>query len=265
LPSATIDLNCDLGESFGPYFMGRDQDILRHVSSANIACGWHGGDPLVMERTVRAAFSAGVAIGAHPGYPDLMGFGRRRLDCSPEEVRAYVIYQIGALHAFCRANGTVLRHVKPHGALYWAAMETEPIAEAVAGAIADVDPSLAYVALAGPAGSLMRDVASGMGLSVIQEAYADRNYDSSGKLTPRSAHDASITDPNQAAARAVQIAEQGFIRATDGTELAIRADTLCVHGDTGGALEMVRLIREALESRGVIVAHSSPRRGGPNK
>jgi UPF0271 protein len=250
----TIDLNCDMGESFGAYRLGMDDEVIRHITSANIACGWHAGDPLVMDRTVALAVQHGVGVGAHPGYPDLLGFGRRNLDCTPDEVRAYMVCQIGALQAFCRAHGTRLRHVKPHGALYLTAVEDETVARAVAEAILSVDPALMFVALAGAKGRVMRQVGQELGLKVVYEAFPDRAYMAEGTLAPRSRPGAVIRDPVLVAERALRMAQEGRIVAVDGTLLEIEAQTLCVHGDNPAAVELVRSIRETLEAAGVKVA-----------
>jgi UPF0271 protein len=250
----TIDLNCDMGESSGAYRLGMDDEVIRHITSANIACGWHAGDPLVMERTVGQAVAYGVGVGAHPGYPDLLGFGRRNLDCTPAEVRAYMIYQIGALQGFCRAHGTRLRHVKPHGALYLTAVENEAVARAVAEAILRVDPGLMFVALAGAKGRVMQQVGRNLGLKVAYEAFPDRAYTPEGTLAPRSQPGAVIKDPALVAERALRMATEGRIVAVDGTLLEIEAQTLCVHGDNPAAVELVRSIRETLEAAGVKVA-----------
>jgi UPF0271 protein len=250
----TIDLNCDMGESFGAYRLGMDAEVIRHITSANIACGWHAGDPLVMDRTVAMAVAHGVGVGAHPGYPDLLGFGRRNLDCTPEELRHYMVYQIGALQAFCRAHGTCLRHVKPHGALYLTAVEDEAVARAVAEAILSVDSGLMFVALAGAKGRVMRRVGQELGLKVVYEAFPDRAYTAEGTLAPRSRPGALIKDPALVAERALRMAAEGRIVAVDGTVIEIEAQTLCVHGDNPAAVDLVRGIRESLEAAGVKVA-----------
>jgi len=250
----TIDLNCDMGESFGAYRLGMDEAVIRHITSANIACGWHAGDALVMDRTVAMAVARNVGVGAHPGYPDLLGFGRRNLDCTPGELRAYMVYQIGALQAFCRAHGTRLRHVKPHGALYLTAVEDEAVARAVAEAILSVDPALMFVALAGAKGRLMREVGQELGLKVVYEAFPDRAYTTDGTLAPRSRPGAVIKDPEMVAARALGMATEGRIVSVEGTVIEIEAQTLCVHGDNPAAVDLVRSIRETLEAAGVKVA-----------
>jgi len=248
-----IDINCDMGESYGAYRIGLDEEIIKYITSANVACGWHAGDPLVMERTVRLAREHGVRVGAHPGYPDRMGFGRRFMDCTPEEIRAYVIYQVGALQAFCKAQGIGLSHVKPHGALYNRAVEDEALARAIVEAVASVDRNLLYVALAGQRGEMMRRVGEEIGLRVVYEAFPDRAYTPEGRLLSRRLPGAVIKDPEEVAERALMIAKEGKIRAVDGSEIPLQAQTLCVHGDTPGAVDLARRIRERLEAEGIEV------------
>lgn len=248
-----MDLNCDMGESFGGYKLGLDEEVIKYITSANVACGWHAGDPLVMMRTVKMAKEYGVGVGAHPGYPDLLGFGRRNMDCTPEEVRNYVIYQIGALQAFCTANKIELRHVKPHGNLYMTAVENENVARAIAQAIVAVDPRLMYVALAGAKGELIALVAQEVGLKVVFEAFPDRAYTSQGTLLSRRDPGAVIQDPKIVANRALKMAKEKRIVAVDGSEIIVEAQTLCVHGDNPKAVELVRAIRETLETNGVEV------------
>ena len=249
-----IDLNCDMGESFGAYNLGMDHEAIRYITSANIACGWHAGDPLVMNRTVQMASENGVGVGAHPGYPDLIGFGRRNMDCTPEELKHYLVYQIGALQAFCRVHGTRLRHVKPHGALYLTAVEKEAVARAVAEAIVSVDSNLMFVALAGAKGEIMRGIGREVGLRVVYEAFPDRAYTPEGTLASRRTPDAVIKDPVIVAERALRMAAEGKIVATDGSIIEIEAQTLCVHGDTPAAVASVRNIRETLEGAGIRLA-----------
>ena len=246
-----IDLNCDMGESFGPWKLGMDEAVMKYITNANIACGWHAGDSLVMERTVRIAGEHGVGIGAHPGYPDLLGFGRRKMDCSTEEIRTAVIYQVGALRAFCDALGTKLVHVKPHGALYLTAVEEESVARGVAEAIVSVDPNLVYVALAGAKGELMRRIGEEIGLQVRYEAFPDRAYTPEGTLVSRKQPGALIHDPQEVSERVVRMAKEGKVRAIDGTEISLQVDTLCVHGDNPTAMELVKAIRQGLEAEGV--------------
>ncbi len=240
---ARVDLNCDLGESFGRYTLGLDDQVIPLVSSVNIACGMHAGDPVVMRRTVKAAAAAHVALGAHPGYPDLQGFGRRNMALSPDEAYAFVLYQIGALQGFCLAEGTRLHHVKPHGQLYNTAAKDRALAQAIAAAVHDFDPNLVLVALAG--GELAR-AGEEAGLTVAQEFFADRNYTDDGTLVPRSQPDATLSDEKFAVARAVRAVKEGTIKSISGKTIAVRADTICTHGDNAHALEFVRGLRAAL-------------------
>jgi UPF0271 protein len=253
----TIDLNCDLGESFGAYGMGDDAGVLPYVTSANVACGAHAGDPSVMRRTVAAALEHGVAIGAHPGLPDLAGFGRREMRISPQEAYDLVVYQVGALAAFAAAAGTALGHVKPHGALYNMACADAALAEPIARAVHDVD---ARLILFGMPGSELQRAAEGAGLRFAREAFADRAYTARGSLVPRGTPGAVIDDPDQAVRRAVLIATEQRVRTADGGELRLEADTLCVHGDRADAARFARMLREGLERGGVRVA--APNRGG---
>lgn len=243
-----IDLNCDAGEAFGPWPMGNDDALVPLMTSVNIACGAHAGDPLVMRRTVALAARHGVQIGAHPGYPDLQGFGRRAIDMAPREVEAWILAQIGALAAIARAEGIALAHVKPHGALYNTAADNIPLAEAIARAVRSFDPSLVLVALAG---SSQVAVARSMGLRVAEEAFADRGYAASGRLLPRSSPDALVADARRAAQRAVDLARTGILHASDGSELRLRPHTLCVHSDTPGAAALATGVRDALLAAGV--------------
>lgn len=246
-----IDLNSDLGEGFGAWRMGDDDAILEQVSSANIACGFHAGDPSVMRRTVRLATQRGVAIGAHPSLPDLQGFGRREMRVTPEEVYDFVLYQVGALQAFCRACGTVLSHVKPHGALYNMAASDEALARAIAHAVRDFDPDLVLFGLAGSA--LVR-AGCEAGLPVAHEVFADRTYQADGSLTPRTRADALLDDPALAWKQVRSMVFEGAVTAIGGTRISIRADTLCLHGDGAAAVELARSLRRALQAEGVQVA-----------
>jgi len=246
-----MDINCDMGESFGAYKLGSDEEIIKLVTSVNIACGWHAGDAMTMDRTVRLAASHGVGIGAHPGYPDLPGFGRRQMDCTPEEIGNYVIYQIGALSAFCRAHGARLTHVKPHGALYLKAAEDEAIARAVVKAILCVDPSLQYVALAGAKGEMSGAVCRELGIKICYEAFPDRAYTPQGTLLSRRQPGALVTSPQEVAKRALLMAQKGKVIAIDGTEIELAPDTLCIHGDSPEAPALARAIRRRLEEAGV--------------
>jgi 5-oxoprolinase (ATP-hydrolysing) subunit A len=242
----TIDLNADLGEGFAT-----DAEVLSLVSSANIACGFHAGDPLVMRETVAGAVRGGAVIGAHPGYPDRDGFGRRDLDASPAEITAYVIYQIGALDAVCRAAGTRVRYVKPHGALYNRAATDPVAAAAIASGVHLVDPTLTLLGLAG---SQLITAARAAGLATASEAFADRGYRRDGTLAPRSIAGAVITDPEAVARRAARLVIDGRVETIDGYSLAIEADSLCVHGDTAGAASLLRLVRQRLAADGVRIA-----------
>ena len=246
-----VDLNSDLGESFGAYTIGNDGQVVPVVSSVNVACGMHAGDPGVMRATVALAARHGVAVGAHPGYPDLQGFGRRDMALSPQEVYDCVLYQIGALGAFCRAAGVELHHVKPHGQLYNRAARDRTAADAVAAAVRDYDASLVLVGLAG---SELVAAGRGAGLHCAEEFFADRAYACDGTLVPRSKPGAVVADEEAAIERTVRAVTAGSVRAIDGTEVPVRADTVCVHGDNPHALAFARALRSALEARGVAVA-----------
>jgi len=249
----SIDLNCDMGESFGAFKIGLDEEVIKYITSANIACGWHAGDPMIMDKTVKMAVQNGVGIGAHPGYPDLLGFGRRNMDCLPEEIRNYLVYQIGAMKGFCAVHQAKLRHVKPHGNLYLTAVENERVARAIAEAIVSVDPELIYVALAGAKGELMTRIGKEVGLKVAYEAFPDRAYTSDGTLVSRRQAGAVIKEPEKVAERALKMAKDGKVVAADGHEIVLEAQTLCVHGDTPGAVNLVKQIRENLENEGIEV------------
>ena len=246
-----IDLNCDLGESFATYTLGMDADVIPHITSANVACGWHGGDPLVMQKTVALCRQYGVAVGAHPSYPDLLGFGRRNMSVTADEARAYIKYQVGALMAFCRAEGLELHHVKPHGALYNAMGRDPALAEAVCQGIRDCGKNLIVMALAGSAAV---EAAVSLGLPVAQEVFADRAYEEDGSLVDRKKPGAMITDENEAIARVVRMVTDGKVQAITGRDIPVRADSVCVHGDGPKALAFVRSIRDALQKAGVTVA-----------
>ncbi|NPU83250.1 MAG: 5-oxoprolinase subunit PxpA [Syntrophaceae bacterium] len=249
-----IDLNCDMGESFGAYTLGMDAEAIRHITSANIACGFHAGDARVMYETVRLAKGNGVAVGAHPGYPDLAGFGRRRMDCTPEEIRDYVMYQVGALRAFCDAHDVALQHVKPHGSLYNESVGNEALLRSLIGAVARIDRGLIYLALGGAQAPLVKRIAAEAGIRVAFEAFPDRAYTPDGKLAPRSMPGAVIEDPEEASARALLMAQEGKVIATDGTVLDMEIHTLCVHGDNPAAVALVKRIRSVLERDGIGVA-----------
>ncbi|WPZ19774.1 5-oxoprolinase subunit PxpA [Geobacillus subterraneus] len=245
----TIDLNCDFGESFGVYRIGQEE-ILSYVTSVNIACGFHAGDPLVMRQTVQLAIRHGVAIGAHPGFPDLLGFGRRMMAVSPEEVYAYVVYQIGALSAFVKAEGGVMTHVKPHGALYNMAAKDTVLSEAIAKAVYDVDPSLV---LYGLAGSELIRAGQAYGLRTASEVFADRTYQADGSLTPRSDPQAVIADEDEAVKQVLTMIRDRRVRSVQGTDVSIEADTVCLHGDNEQAVRFAKRLRETLQKEGVAI------------
>ncbi|NTU82049.1 MAG: LamB/YcsF family protein [Chloroflexales bacterium] len=249
----TIDLNCDCGEGFGAWSMGDDAAVLPHVTSANVACGGHAGDPTVMRRTVRLCHDLGVTVGAHPGFPDLQGFGRRALPMAPEEIEASVLAQIGALYAVARAEGVELRHVKPHGALYNVAAITPAVAAAIARAVAAFSRDLVLVGLAGS-----QLIAAGQmaGLRVAHEAFADRGYAADGTLLARGTPGALILDPAANLAQALNIVA-GHTLSPEGAYLPIAADTLCIHGDTPGAATRAAHLRRGLAEAGVTVTSFS--------
>lgn len=245
-----VDLNSDLGESFGAYKIGNDAEILKTVTSANVACGFHAGDPQVMYRTVKTALECGCAIGAHPGMPDLVGFGRRKMDITAEEAYTIVIYQIGALQGFAKTFGATLQHVKPHGALYNMAAGNTMLAEAIANAIYDIDPTLILFGLAGSELIKAGDV---IGLKTASEVFADRSYQEDGSLTPRSLPGAMITDEEQSMAQVLRMVKEGVVTTLSRKEIEVKADTICVHGDGPKALAFTQKIRTELEAAGITV------------
>ncbi len=245
-----VDLNSDLGESFGRYKLGLDEEVMKYITSANVATGWHAGDPLVMRKTVRLAKEKGVAVGAHPGYPDLLGFGRRYMKLSKEEARNYLLYQIGALHAFAKAEGLELQHVKPHGALYNALVKEDELARAVIKGIADFDKNLIFVTLSG---SRVAEIAEEMGVKVAHEVFADRAYNPDGTLVPRSKPGAVIENREEIVERVVSMIKDGGVRTIDGEWVELKVDTICVHGDNPRAVEIAAHVRKALEGEGVKV------------
>lgn len=247
----TVDLNCDMGEAFGPWPMGRDAELMRFISSANIACGFHAGDASTMRKTVELAKENGVAVGAHPGYPDLQGFGRRNMSLSPGEVYDQVIYQVSALRGICETQGVPLCHVKPHGALYNQAARDERLAAAIADAVRAVDPRLILVGLSGS--ELIR-AGQAMGLTTASEVFIDRTYQPDGSLTPRSEPNALIEEADLAVSQALQMIEQGTVTAVEGNEVAIRAETICIHGDGEHAVDFAAAIRREFESRSIRLA-----------
>ena len=242
-----MDLNADVGESYGAWSLGEDETLIPLVTSVNVACGAHAGDPDVIARTVALAVRHGVAVGAHPGYPDRAGFGRRAMALTPAEIERSVVVQVGAVWAAARAAGVALRHVKAHGALYNRAAQDEDAAAAIARAVASVDPALW---LFGRAGSAQVDAGRAHGLQVVEEAFADRAYEADGSLRSRSLDGSVLDDPAEAAAQALAIV-RGSVTAGDGSEVRLRADSICVHGDLPGAAARARAVREALAAAGV--------------
>ena len=254
----TVDLNSDLGEGYGAWRMGDDSAMLDIVSSANLACGFHAGDPLTILATVRQAAARDVVIGAHVSYPDRVGFGRRAMDLSGAELTADIIYQIGALQGICRAAGARLRYVKPHGALYNRIAVDQAQGAAVIEAIRAVDPELALMGLAG---TPILHQAAHAGLPILAEAFADRAYLPDGRLMSRHDPAAVIHDPDLVAERMLRLVREGRIRAADGSDLQLRADSICVHGDSPGAVIMAARIRDMLRAEGVTIAPALPRHG----
>ena len=247
----TIDLNCDMGESYGAWKMGDDAALMPYVSSANIACGFHGGDPATIRATVRLAVEHGVAVGAHPSLPDLQGFGRRAMKISPQDMYDLVVYQAGAVEAFARAAGARLHHVKCHGALYNMAANDAGLAEAMARAVKDLGGDLVLYALSN---SLMMTTGKKLGLRVAGEVFADRGYADDGTLAPRGTPGAMIEDAATAAARALEMVEKRCVKSLSGTSIPVVPDTLCVHGDQPGAVAFARAIRKTFSDHGVAVA-----------
>jgi len=245
-----IDINCDMGESFGVYTLGRDAEVMEYISSANIACGWHAGDPMVMEQTVRLAKEKGVAVGAHPGYPDLMGFGRRRMELTPIEIENYLLYQMGALYAFARAHGLPLQHVKAHGALGNVAFVDLEVSKTIARAAARFSKAIVFVALSG---TVMVQAAKEVGVRFVEEVYADRVYNPDGTLQSRKIAGSVIHDPEKAAGQALTMVQEGYVIANDGTPVRVKPETLCIHGDTPQAVPILQRIREALQRASIAV------------
>jgi 5-oxoprolinase (ATP-hydrolysing) subunit A len=246
-----VDLNCDLGESFGRYKLGEQQDILKYVTSANIACGFHAGDPTVMRETVKLAIENGVKIGAHPGLPDLNGFGRRDMNITAQEGYDMVVYQIGALQGFLTRYNETMQHVKPHGALYQMASRDGELAEAIAQAVYDISPSLV---LFGLSGSELTKAGEKIGLRTAHEVFADRTYQADGSLTSRSQTDALITDQEHAVAQVLKMVTEGRVNSQQNTEVSLQADTICIHGDGAHALDFAKYIKESLENNQINVA-----------
>lgn len=245
------DLNCDLGESFGAYTIGMDEEVIKLVSSANVACGFHASDPVVMQKTVQRALAAGIGIGAHPGFYDLMGFGRRNMNISPKEAYAYVTYQLGALNAFCLQQGGKIQHVKPHGALYNMAGKDYELAKGICSAIYDFDPG---IILLGLSGSQMINAGRDVGLRCANEFFADRAYEDDGSLRARTKEGAMVEDENEAVERVVKVLKTGYVTTYSGNELELKIDSVCVHGDNAHALEFVKTIRERFAKENIEIA-----------
>jgi len=246
-----IDLNCDMGESYGAWKMGADADVMPFITSANIACGFHGGDPATIRKTVKLAVDHGVAIGAHPSLPDLMGFGRRVMRISPQDMYDLVVYQAGAVEAFARAAGAKLHHVKCHGALYNMAATDEALSEAMARAVADLGNGISLYALSN---SVMMKTAKAKGIKVYGEVFGDRGYSDDGTLAPRDKPGGMIEDPAESAKQVLAMIEEGYVTSLGGKRVPVAADTLCLHGDQPGAVTFARKLRETFKERGISVA-----------
>jgi UPF0271 protein len=257
MPVNKIDLNSDVGESFGNYNLGMDEDLIPLISSANIACGFHAGDPTVMRRTIAIARENGVAIGAHPGFPDLIGFGRRNMDASLDEIKDYVTYQVGAIQAFALSEGLKLQHVKPHGALYNMAVQNPEIWDAVAEAVSALDKSLILFVLAGSNRSDLEAIGAKHGIRIGFEFFGDRAYNRDGSLVSRKLPGAVIHDNEMVAEKVLKMVTEGQVGCIDGSEIDMAADTICVHGDNPSALALVKNIRETLMASGVEIAPPS--------
>jgi UPF0271 protein len=248
--SARVDLNCDMGESFGAYRIGADDEVFPFITSANVACGFHGGDPTVMRTTLTKARERGVAVGAHPGFPDLIGFGRRNMDVTPDDAYDLVVYQVGALMGFAKAAGVELQHVKAHGALYNMAAAKPELAAAIARAVRDVDRQLV---LFGLPGSHLISEGESAGLTTAGEAFADRNYMNDGSLVSRRRADAQVHDAEEAVRRAIRMVREGKVRSVDGQDIPLKVDTICLHGDGPHAVEFAQRLRTAFSGDGIAV------------
>ena len=246
-----VDLNCDMGESFGNYKIGMDEDIVQYISSANIACGFHASDPLVMEKTIGLCRQAGVAPGAHPGFPDLVGFGRRQMKVTMPELKAMIIYQVGALKAFAEAEGLSLQHVKPHGAMYNMAGKDPQMADAICEGIASVDPDLILLGLSG---SAFEGAAARAGLRFAREVFADRAYEEDGSLVARGRDGAMITDEQEAIRRVISMVKDHKVKAITGREIPVFPDSICLHGDSPKAVLFAKMIREELTRENIEIA-----------
>ncbi|MFP3154249.1 LamB/YcsF family protein [Lachnospiraceae bacterium ZAX-1] len=246
-----VDLNCDLGESFGVYKLGEDAAILAYITSANVACGFHASDPLTMAQTVANAKASGVSIGAHPGFPDLLGFGRRAMQITPQEAKAYIQYQVGALLAFCKSANVPLVHVKPHGALYNMAARDIDLSYAICNGIKEISPDIILLA---QSGSKMLEAAQELGLPFASEVFADRTYQPDASLTPRSHENAVIGSSELAIAQTIQMVKEGTVTATNGQTIPIRADSICIHGDSPKALQFAKEIYGILRAQDIVIA-----------
>lgn len=247
---AVVDLNSDLGEGFGSYSLGMDQEILPYVTSINLACGWHAGDPMIMDKRVKLAKKVGVSVGSHPGYPDLLGFGRRQLSLSPEEARTYMLYQSGALMAFLHGQGERLQHVKLHGAFYNQACADQDLAQGIIQGMKELGKDVILLALSG---SYLAREAKNRGVRVCEEVFADRGYHADGSLVHRSHPQAFVKDPSVAIPRVIKMVKEGRVISIEGEEISLQADSICVHGDNPKALEFVSSLRKGLEDAGVSV------------
>lgn len=245
-----VDLNSDMGESFGAYKIGRDEELVKLVTSANVACGFHAGDPAVLERTVWLCKENGVQVGAHPGFPDLMGFGRRQMEVKPGELKSYIIYQVGALNGIANSLGVKVLHVKPHGALYNMAWSRKDYAEAIVDAVKSLPYDLILVA---PYGSEMHKVAEREGIKVAFEGFAERGYTSEGRLVKRGQPGAVIHDVKEVAERALRMVDEGKVRSVDGKDIEIVVNTICIHSDSPNSDAMAKAIRERFEEAGISV------------
>ncbi|MDR3185429.1 MAG: LamB/YcsF family protein [Christensenellaceae bacterium] len=246
-----VDLNCDLGESFGVYTLGTDEELVGYITSANVACGYHAADPCVMSKTVSICKKANIAVGGHPGFPDLLGFGRRNMDVTPSEMKAYVQYQTGAILAFCMSYGIKLQHIKPHGAMYNMAAKDIELARAICTGIKEIDPD---IILLGLSGSCMLTQASELGLRVAKEVFADRGYEDDGSLVKRGKAGALITDDEKVILRVIRMIKEKKVTTVNGKDINIEADSICVHGDGAHALDFVKKINASLKKSNISLA-----------
>lgn len=246
-----VDINCDMGESFGTYKLGRDEEIFNYITSANIACGFHAGDPATMRKTVKLALEKNVGIGVHPGLQDLAGFGRREMQITPKEAYDLIVYQIGALYAFVKSEGGMLQHVKPHGALYNMAAKSASLSEAIAEAVYKVQPELI---LFGLAGSELVKAGEKIGLRTANEVFSDRTYQEDGSLTPRRNANALIESQEAAVSQVITMVKESIVTSLQGVEVPIKADTICIHGDGEHALDFAKYISTALKNAGITTA-----------